>query len=256
MLYGQMLLGFTGIAQLDGRLLDEWVLDTLISTDPGSWPRTLTDHAIDSLGRIHGSWKRKSLTFHAVGFAGKRRGVDDTLVPVSIKLTNSYGVDRQPFKTAAKRFQMFQTVHPAEKWANLTAVGQRPHSKLLGEGERILRRANEKTPGSPLPAVELLARLVSGIAIDSPTVSSACLVTVLPEKAFGKAEGSLFVGGLSVADDVVTSINFTGTEDQRIAYMPSYIVPGGQAIIAGGFFGPEGERPPPLFREPGSRDSE
>jgi hypothetical protein len=54
-LHGQMLLGFTGVGELDGMPMDEWVLEALMSTDPQRWLPTLASRAAASLAHTHGS---------------------------------------------------------------------------------------------------------------------------------------------------------------------------------------------------------
>jgi hypothetical protein len=246
-LHGQFLLGVTGFGELDGLPIDEWILEALNGGSPEIWPTKLAEQAARSIGRIRASAKRKHHTFAAVGFAPSSRGLSAPRHPLRLVISNAMDPQGARLDIAATRFTVTSHQQPEHKWADIAAYGQPPPETVLRDAERILRKYEDRNKGAAQGCVELLGRLVSGVSLRSPMVSSACLVSVLPKAAVGTGNIDIPVGTAAhVSEDAITCLNYIGTEDQRIAYMPATIFPGG-SMAKEGFFAPSGTRPPMPF---------
>ena len=96
-LCGHFLMGFTGLARIDGHRMERWVSDVLIGVEPADYFRVLTNE-IDSAFRRLGHSGRIPHAFLAVGFARVRPSGE--LRPLSIIISNS--LDSQgKFSTAS-----------------------------------------------------------------------------------------------------------------------------------------------------------
>lgn len=180
-LHGQFLLGITGFGELDGLPIDEWILGALNGVSPEIWPTKLAEQATRSIGRIRASAKRKHHTFAAVGFAPSSRKLAAPRHPLRLVISNATDPQEARLDIAATRFTVTSHQHPEHKWADIAAYGQPPPETVLRDAERILRRYEDRNKCAAQGCVELLGRLVSGVSLRSPTVSSACLVSVLPK---------------------------------------------------------------------------
>jgi hypothetical protein len=247
-LYGQFLMGVTGFAEMDGLPVDEWVIQTLSGANPQNWHRVIADRATSSIGKIRKSSSHEHHVFVGVGFA--RIGPDPTSewLPWRFVICNAYDAAGVWLDRAASTFTVTFYRHPSDKWADLNSYGQTLSPRLTRWSERTLRRYQERHEGAAQGSVELLGRLISGVSLRNSTVSSACLVSVLPKAAAGTGNIDVPVGtGSHVSKDAITCLNYIGTENQVIAYMPAVVFPGGSAIAKGVMFAPEGVVPPRPF---------
>lgn len=241
LLYGQFLMGFTGLATFDSKPVDKWVLDSFCGVGASAWPRRLADTTAGALERVHGSLKGKSHTFASIGFAGKRGEPKSAWKPGRIVISNSSDVDGEPLGNVSRDMSIHVKPHDESKWAEIHAYGLRPSRDLLNDAERILRRYQNRDKGAAQGCVEILGRIISGVSLVTDTVSPACLVSVLPRTALQTSNVDVPVGtGSYVADDAITCLNFIGPEDrledQDKAYVPAVVFPNGS--VAYGHFGP------------------
>jgi hypothetical protein len=243
-LYGQFLLGFAGMAELDGLPVDEWVAATLGGTDIHQWPSTLATRAAAAIDRIPRSSQRKRHAFIAVGFASFRSD-PQTWHPLRFVISNAYDRSGRLRDRAASSFSIDMARHPPDRWAHLESFGAPLPEDVTRWAERTLEESYE---GSPQGSVQLLGRLISGAAREYPTtVSTACMVSVLPKGAAGTGNVDVPVGTDGyISPDAITCYNYIGNENQAIAYMPVIVFPDGSRA-QGGYFGPEGEEPPRPF---------
>lgn len=247
-LYGQFLMGVTGFAELDGLPMDEWVIERLSGVHPQKWPQTIADRATASIGKMRKSSSHKHHSFVGVGFA--RIGPDPASewLPWRFVISNAYDKVGAWLNQAATRFTVAFSPHPPEKWADLNSYGQTLPSRVNTWAERALRNYQQRNEGAAQGCVELLGRLVSGVARRTSTVSTACLVSVLPKAAAGTGNVDVPIGtGSYVSKDAITCLNYIGTENQVIAYMPAIVFPGESAIAKRGMFAPQAVVPPKPF---------
>lgn len=253
-LYGQFLMGVTGFGELDGLPADEWVIDTLSGVAPLEWTNAIAKRATGSIRNIRTSSLRKHHAFVGVGFA--RIGPDTTTdwLPWRFVISNAYDALGVWLARAASSFRVNFYPHPPNKWADLNSYGQTLPLPVKSWSERCLRRYQEHNEGAAQGAVQLLGRLVSGKSQRTLGVSSACLVSVLPKGAAGTGNVDVAIGTEShVSKDAITCLNYIGTENQVISYMPAIVFPGGAAIAKGGIFAPQGVVPPGPFENRPSR---
>lgn len=248
LLHGQFLLGVTGFAELDRAPITDWILERLEGVSPEIWPETLADQAARSVGRIHRSLKDKHHMFIAIGFAPHARDPStDTWHALRITISNALDDEGNSLDRATREFKVRSEKHPEDKWADIHAYPRHLPAETVKAAERTLRRFQKKRASAPQGSVELLARLVSGVSLRNPTVSGACLVSVLPKIALREGNIDVPVGTAAhISDDAITCINYIGTENQRIACMPPAIFPNG-AIAKDGYVAPVGIRPQASF---------
>src|SRR5690606_32390614 len=110
-LYGQLLVGMTGLAELDGQPTDEWVIDTLYDTDPTIWPLTLAAAATRSVQGIRASWRGKGLTFVAVGFTPSSPTPPLEWMPGRWAITNMYDQDKRLLAQPSRKFHFHRYRH-------------------------------------------------------------------------------------------------------------------------------------------------
>ncbi len=247
-LYGQFLMGVTGLGELDGLPIDEWVIERLADVNSQNWPKAIAHRATASIGKIRKSASYKHLTFVGVGFA--RMGPEPTSEwhPWRFVISNAYDTAGGWLDRAASSFAIAFHPHSPNKWADLNSYGQELPPGVNTRAERTLRRYQQRKEGAAQGCAELLGRLISGMSRRTTTVSSACLVSVLPKTAAGTCNIDVPVGaGSYVSKDAITCLNYTGTENQVIAYMPAVVFPGGSATAKGGMFGPKGVVPSKPF---------
>lgn len=247
LIHGQFLMGFTGFAELEGLPVDEWILEALVGVDPRQWPEHLRAKASAAVGRVHKSRLNKHHTFAAVGFAASAPDPNAELRPMRLIISNAYGKEGNLLTKASPDFRVRREYQPSGEWAYIDAYGQRPSDKFLRETEKALGKYQKHKEGSANGAIELLARLVAGVALNSPTVSRACLVSVLPRVALGTTGFALPVGSNDpqITDDAVTCVTYPGDDLQRVFFLPNMVLPGGQTITKGAILSPEGAPPPP-----------
>lgn len=243
-LYGRFLVGVTGVGMLDGKPVDEWTVQALQSTDPRVWPRTLALETERALACLPWSWKSKGLTFAVVGIAPVQSRQLEVHHLVISNVRSPDGAICQP----QRKVSIVRLPRLSKDEVRVRSYGVPPRPGGIEWAERALRRYGHRYPGQPQGAVQLFGRMVSGVSGFAPTVSSSCLVCVLPASASGTGNVDAVVGtDAYISADAVTCINYIGAEDQRWAYLPAFLSPDGAAIGVGGFIGPADERPPARF---------
>jgi hypothetical protein len=181
-LYGQFLMGFTGIARFRGHRLERWVSDTLANVEPGESFLAIRNGLIDEFRRVGPGERKVRQAFLSVGYVTHRGS--GYMRPVRVLVSNSLDANGQwSSKVPVSKFEV-----AAEPLGNrrrlLTSVGYDVKDDLRKEAVEVLRKIVQQHPDDPLPAAGILVQCLRITAAASDGwVGSNAMVATLPRGA-------------------------------------------------------------------------
>lgn len=206
-------LGFTGIAELEGERTDLWIADRIAaSPDIGDGFESLLDDLTTLFSRRpykgHG---------HAVTAAGFKWESDGSVTPYYALVTNMFE-NGHWLRTPSDRFAWIYEEYPPNTYAVHQAPGwltEREHNQL----RRTLRAVTSRGL-SVLAVVEVMARAIR--AVRSPLVGSDLMMTILPRSVASVRQGQTFFLTGGVGPDHA-SFAYLSSRGETVFYGPTFV---------------------------------
>lgn len=233
LLNGQLMMGFTGIAELDGMPMEQWVAERLSGVAPNDIPFALRDGMAEYYDR-HPAVKNVPHHFRA-GFAFNPARNPSTF-PIGYEVGNTDWVARGDRVACANvgSFRVTQNVFGNRKQA-VGAVGAPYSLKALRSLEGMVRHARRAHPHDPYPLYAPIVGFIRSVAARSGgTVGNTVLVASIPRSAVPVNEPGwmLPVGEPSpgFARDHPAALMYAESADTPVIHLPALIYPHMQVI--------------------------
>jgi hypothetical protein len=245
-LFGQFLMGFTGLARIDGLRVERWVSKVLSDVPTHEYFDILT-REIDTAFRRHGHSGKVPHAFLAVGYASLRPG--GHIYPMNVIISNSINQDGIfSEQSLSDNFRIF--IDPIGNRARvIRSVGWPMRESAIRALEHRIRVVTKGEPSNPSLSIGPLVTALRDTARHSMKhVGSAALFTSLPRCAapcasvtMGQVDFRQTTAALYLPDGVRGA-------DEATMYVPACIGP--QLHIMGIRFY-EGKPSTPLGQEEG-----
>ena len=238
---GHFLMGFTGLARIDGHRMERWVVEVLSGVEAADYFKVLTDDITAAFRRL-GHTGRIPHAFLAVGFARDRQTGD--LRPLSIIISNSFDSDGNfSVSSVGDAFQL-----RAEPLGNrrqlVRSVGWPVADDTASTLDYRIRVAARGEPLNPALTVAPLALAIRDTARTSQdSVGESILFTSLPKKAVPAPHVAL--GQVNMQDEPAAIFLAENVRHPRKAdvYAPALICPNlmmiGLTVSTEGPIGPD-----------------
>lgn len=180
-LFGQFLMGFTGLARIDGLRVERWVSKVLSGVPTHEYFNVLTKE-IDAAFRIHGHSGKIPHAFLASGYANLTPG--GHIYPMNVVISNSIDQDGVFSKRAlSDNFRIF--IDPIGNRARvIRSVGWAMRENTMRALEHRIRVVTKGEPSNPSLSIGPLVTALRDTARHSMKhVGSAALFTSLPRCA-------------------------------------------------------------------------
>lgn len=232
LLNGQVMMGFTGIAELDGKTMERWVAATLAGVAPNDMPGALRDGMAEYYSR-HPEVAGVPHHFRLAGFAFNPTRSPSTF-PIGYEVSNASWIangDRVAYANVGE-FRVAQNAFGNRKQA-VGAVGAPYSLKALRSLEGLVRHHRRANPVDPSSLYQPIVRFIREVADRSGgTVGKTILVASIPRSAVPVHEPgwALPVGdALPIfAREHPTALVFPEDSDAAIIDLPALIYPGVQ----------------------------
>lgn len=224
-LCGHYLMGYTGLARIEGKSVQQWVVETLVSVPAERYFSSLAQAANVAFGRINVSPEGlKRHAFLAVGFTATRsdprlRASGVTVSNAPVALNGSLGALEDDF-TASGYF--------LDQDFALKTVGYPVRNDLMREAIDLIRRYRQRLRARPHGAAQVLVNLVRKVAAESDgLVGQDVLLSVLPRKDV-PATNIMAPFGAPDFEAQMTCLSLRGADDDQIAdyYGPATVCSG------------------------------
>jgi hypothetical protein len=234
---GRFLMGFTGLARIDGLRIEAWASKVLVSVSPENYFTVLTREIEAAFNRL-GHAGHIPHAFLAAGFM--RDQPTSALRPASITISNSFDANGRfaPGQPVARQFTM-QIEALGNRRQVAIAAGCPMHDTTVRALEHRLRVV---TKGSPLDPRQSFGPLVTALRDtarrSNDYVGKSALLASLPKAAVpapyiaaGQVDYGAQPASLYLREDV------RGTDDAEV-YAPAVICPGLHVFGARVYSGP------------------
>lgn len=226
----RFLMGFTGVARIDGLRTEAWVADLVKNVRPTEYFRAIATgtQALFNRFKLQG----QPHSFLAVGYAN--RSSDGRLVPCRILVTNhpatvGFGADT---RNLCDDFVVRAEQLGNRRWS-LATVGAHVPRKAEAELSRFLRPL-VKHEVTPLRTVDSLVQLVDFVAERDVTVGSQQIIATMARAAVPTASCAIpftAEAALTASRDDVVCLNVPDKANRWVQPIVAY----GPAIISDGF---------------------
>lgn len=183
LLNGQLMMGFTGIAERDGMSMEQWVAETLTGVTPNDMPVALRDGMSDYYAR-HPEVAGVPHHFRLAGFAFNPGRTPNTF-PLGYEVGNADWIatgDRVAYANVGE-FKVVQNVFGNRKHA-VGAVGAPYSLKALRSLQGLVRYSLRADPLDPFPLYQPIVHFIRDVAARSRgTVGNTILVASIPRSA-------------------------------------------------------------------------
>jgi hypothetical protein len=178
---GHFLMGFTGLARIDGHRMERWVAELLTGVEAADYFKVLTDGITKAFRRL-GHTGRIAHAFLAVGFARDRQ--TDDLRPVSIVISNSLD-SRGNFSVSSLGDDFRLSAEPlGNRRQAVRSVGWPVPDDTASTLDYRIRIAARGEPLNPAITIAPLVLAIRDTARTSnDNVGESVLFTSLPKKA-------------------------------------------------------------------------
>jgi hypothetical protein len=224
---GSSLVGFTGVARLEGLRMEAWLQDALDGVPP-------QDYRKATMAKIAAVFKKEGLEHvpHAflgvcfMGYNGMKKVPGWWIISNAIDDQGNFS----PSFLSSTWQSRFRAMRPGEH--ALRTVGYPIPAALKAEAEHLVTEAMRRDKGNPVPVVNLLVELTHQVSLKSGgLVGSSVLISTLPRSAVPALYASIRLGG-SISDSewrgtpigLSYSRNFVGQGETR-SYAPAIISP-------------------------------
>lgn len=232
---GQLLLGYTGVAEFDGVPMDRWLSETLSGVHPNDIPRVLAS-TMESFYGSHPPLAGIPHHFRAAGFA-----VDNTTgvatVPSGFEIGNADWREKNG-KVRAENIGSFgsRVNFFGNRRQAVGAVGYPYSLQSLQALEGKVRFAIRANPLDPSLVFEHLVRFTRQVARNSGgMVGETVIITALPRVAVPMKGISVSVplvqeGVKPATVSELSSLTFPDGAGDPTAFLPGFIYPNFQAV--------------------------
>lgn len=253
-LWGQMLMGYTGVAILDGKPMEMWAADRLMGVRPNDAPHVLAEEMSRFYAR-HRGLEAVPHSFQAVGFAvdASRPRINQ---PLAFTVTNCDWsvVNGRLVPQAVRADFSVRFARPGNQGIVVGAIGASSPITRLRALRAALKQSARGNPTEPARAYQPLVGFTREVASTSDgTVGDVVTVTSLPR--FGVPYQDLGVT-VPLSDEVqatpsdITTRTFYPPDavERRVQWMPAIVHQ--HAVVAGSSFaeGPDPVDPPDFPR--------
>jgi hypothetical protein len=238
---GHFLMGFTGLARIDGHRMERWVAEILSGVEAADYFRVLTDEIAAAFQRL-GQTGRIPHAFLAVGFARDRKTED--LRPLSIIISNSLDSNGN-FAVGSLGDEFQLRAEPLGNRRQLVrSVGWPVADDTISTLDYRIRVAARGEPLNPALTVAQLVMAIRDTARTSrDSVGESILFTSLPRRAVPAPH--VAVGQVNMQDEPTAIFLAENVRHPRKAdvYAPALICPNlmmmGLTLSTEGPIGPE-----------------
>jgi hypothetical protein len=238
---GHFLMGFTGLARIDGHRMERWVAEILSGVEAADYFRVLTDEIAAAFQRL-GQTGRIPHAFLAVGFARDRKTED--LRPLSIIISNSLDSNGN-FAVGSLGDEFQLRAEPLGNRRQLVrSVGWPVADDTISTLDYRIRVAARGEPLNPALTVAPLVMAIRDTARTSrDSVGESILFTSLPRRAVPAPH--VAVGQVNMQDEPTAIFLAENVRHPRKAdvYAPALICPNlmmmGLTLSTEGPIGPE-----------------
>jgi hypothetical protein len=229
-LNGQLLMGYTGLAEIDGKSTELWVLDHLTGVRPNDIPQTLSD-AMNEYYRKTPGVRDVPHHFRLLGFVYNPSRVPDKW-PMGFEVSNAGWVARgDRVKVTAVRgpFAVRANIFGNRRQA-VGAVGGPYSLRRLRELEQQVRTSIRANPDDPTRLFDRFVQFTRDAAAASGgTIGNTVLVTHLPIDATPRHEiaVSFPVNGAppTARPDMLTAVTYPDDGSDPVMRAPAFIYP-------------------------------
>lgn len=234
LLNGQLMMGFTGIATLDGLSMERWVAETLQGVAPNDMPAALRDGMSAHYAR-HPELAGIPHHFRLAGFAFNPQRNPSTF-PIGYEVGNAQWLakgDRVAYANVGE-FRVVQNIFGNRKQA-VGAVGAPYSLKALRSLEGTVRQLRRAYPVDPYPLYAPMVAFIRNVAARSGgTVGNTVLVASIPRSAVPAADMGwsvpLVESALVFSRDQPTAVVFPEDATDPVMNLPALIYPGIQLV--------------------------
>jgi len=222
----RMSFAYTGLADVDGKRTDKWIVDVLSKVKSASLSDAcyeLVSAATSSFAHIRNK-KLKRQAFVGIGWT--RSDPQEPFKPIICNITNAlnHELDWLPEATDEFRLQC-RTLEDEEPYL-FTATGQRLPRNINRELERNFRNISKRGIG-PLSIGRLLAEAIWKISDQNNAVGPRLLLVSLPKVAVEKPTGMVIA---KIPDENTISFMYFSPENiEGVIHGPNYVC-GGSAM--------------------------
>jgi hypothetical protein len=212
----RMAFAYTGLAEINGKKTDEWLMDVLAASN--SLPDAclaIESSATEAFRRISLPSSKKRHAFVGVGWT--LLAPDEQLRAAICTISNAQGEQGGWLPKARDKFTLQYTVLPELKSHQLENVGQRLSEKKTAEIERQIKNCIEHKTG-PKPIARLLVRAVREVAARKRQVGQDLLVVSLPRNAV--PSGELILMNAPPNREEMTFLYVPAGENDGVQYGP------------------------------------
>lgn len=202
-LAGHHLVGFAGLARLDGKNMERWVSDVLAYNPPSEYRPILAQSLTNSFKRTDHPTQPHSMLGVGFRMRGGRLEPETWLVSNEANGGGAIGpefVDSK-FRSVA--------LPPRHNGVRLTTVGHKVPTELFAHASAEIERLVRNDALAVGPVIELLLEVSREVARQSGgAVGESILVTTLPRTAYGDTEVQHYMGPVSEKDLRTLSLSF------------------------------------------------
>lgn len=228
-LFGQFLMGFTGVARIDGWRIERWAMEIFRGVPTSEYFDVLS-REITAVFRRNDASGKVPHAFHAVGYAGFKPG--GRVYPLSVTVSNS--LDKQGMFSPEALGDSFRTfIEPlGNRRQMVRSVGwpmRQTTQRALSHRLRVVAKGDATNPA--LSVGPLLMALRDTARVSKEHVGKAALFASLPRSAVpspGMAMGQIDYRRQAASLFIPETAHGAG---EGILYMPAIINP--NLMIAG-----------------------
>jgi hypothetical protein len=222
----ELVFGYSGLAELDGRHTDEWLSDLLHEIVPYDINKVLAGVREGAEGAIAAVSHRKELTRLAFVVGGwARRSATLPLEPFVWTISNALRDDWTWRDEGGSEFRV-QAKHLANGEAvALVATGARVQRARYKAAYRALIRCEDHDAG-PEAFLRVMAAVIRETATEDATVGQNLLAVVLPMAAAGRPAEMSAMLQLPLPRDLVSSLHLPSPNLRGAGYAPNLVCNG------------------------------
>jgi len=222
----RMSFAYTGLADVDGKRTDKWMVDVLSKVKNDS----LSDACHELVSAANAAFaniRNKKIKRQAfVGIGWTRSGPHEPFKPIICNVTNALNDELEWLPEANDSFRLQCRILEADEPYLFVATGQRLPRNINRELERNFSKISKRRIG-PLAIGRVLAETIWKISSQNSTVGSRLLLVNLPKVAVEQPTGMVLA---KMPDENTISFMYFSPENKDgVIYGPNYVC-GGSAM--------------------------
>jgi hypothetical protein len=229
-LAGSSLMGYTGLAELDGVRMEQWVTETLVRVDPDSYFSVLASEAEAAVSATGLPLKDQGLAFVTVGYFDLQTDPSGGLHPITTAVSNALGDCSYGIWTPSPEFSILRTPPLSPGDFRLDAFGTLPPRGVLDETVDLVKRYRKRHPDRILGVLQLMVDFARRVADRFEGVGKDVSVSVLPRVAIPASE-IIVPAASGFPTDPIVALTCMFVPEERDAekadvYVPATVGPG------------------------------